>query len=269
MAVVEAVETEALRACPACDHAGTRELREYSQDQWRVVSCDACNFVFLHNAPSYDRLKSELAWEKTFVSHAKRVKRQYPILTWLDQKTRWRLHMFRADENEEYRRMFPPGAVLDVGCGSTTRAPEPFTPYGVEISEALAADADKAMRLRGGQCVNAPAVEGVESLPSGHFSGVLLRSFLEHESQPARLLRAVHRVLRDDGVAFVKVPNYGSINRSVMGARWCGFRYPDHVNYFTLASLSGMARNTGFKLRLLNPLNLPLDDNIHVAMTKA
>jgi predicted SAM-dependent methyltransferase len=95
-----------------------------------------------------------------------------------------------------------------------------------------------------------------------------MRSFLEHEVQPQVLLNGVFRILQPDGVAFVKVPNYGGLNRRVMGRSWCGFRYPDHVNYFTLNSLRAMAFKAGFSLRLLNPLNLALDDNIHALLRK-
>lgn len=241
-------------------------MPHYSQGPWRVGACAACGFVYLRNAPAYERLTEEFAWEKTFDAHAARVKKEAPVLAWLDQSTRWRLHLFRPDEAEQFRRMFPTGKVLDVGCGSGNRVPEPFTPYGVEISAALAAQADALMQVRGGACVQAPAVEGVESLPAASFSGVLMRSFLEHEAQPQRLLNAVSRVLTPDGVAYVKVPNYGGVNRRVMGARWCGFRHPDHVNYFTLASLTRMVAAAGLYLTLLNPLNLAFDDNIHAAL---
>jgi hypothetical protein len=59
------------------------------------------------------------------------------------------------------------------------------------------------------------------------------------------------------------VPNFGSVNRLVTGPKWCGFRHPDHVNYFTVASLRRMAAESGMSLRLLNPIRLPLDDNIN------
>lgn len=257
------------RRCPLCEADASRALGEYSHDRWRVVACQDCDFVYLRNTPVYERLSSELAWEKTFESHAKRVKKTYPLLTWIDQKTRWRLHLARPSEDSLYLKLFPQGRVLDVGCGSDSRAPAPLIPFGVEISAALAARADAVMRARGGACVHAPAVEGVATFPDGHFSGVLMRSFLEHEAQPFALLRETARVLAPGGVAYVKVPNYGGLNRRVMGGRWCGFRYPDHVNYFSLESLKAMAMKAGFRMRLLNPINHPLDDNLHAALTLA
>ena len=64
----------------------------------------------------------------------------------------------------------------------------------------------------------------------------------------------------------VRVPNYGSLNRRMLGAKWCGFRYPDHV-YFTTKSLGAMAGDCGLKLKLLNPIRLPLDDNINAVLS--
>jgi hypothetical protein len=73
----------------------------------------------------------------------------------------------------------------------------------------------------------------------------------------------------DDGAIYVRVPNYGGINRRILGPKWSGFRYPDHVNYFTLASLRRMAADCGLKVRLLKPFVLPVDDNINAVLTKA
>lgn len=82
------------------------------------------------------------------------------------------------------------------------------------------------------------------------------------------LLASVHMVLRDDGIIFVRVPNYASLNRMVRGGQWCGFRYPDHVNYFTPYTLSRMAGDSGFHMDLLNALKIAIDDNIKAVLTK-
>ncbi len=43
--------------------------------------------------------------------------------------------------------------------------------------------------------------------------------------EPRPVLRELYRTLAPGGVAIVKVPNFGSLNRVIMGSRWCGFRY--------------------------------------------
>ncbi len=56
-------------------------------------------------------------------------------------------------------------------------------------------------------------------------------------------------------------------NRRLLEAKWCGFRYPDHVNYFTTQSLRSITGDCGVRLKLLN-LCLPLDDNINAVLKR-
>jgi SAM-dependent methyltransferase len=257
------------RGCPQCEAHGARPLPQYSQAPWRIVECRDCGFVYLKDAPDYSRLVREFAFEKTREDETQRRKARSPVLFWLEHATRWRLALSTRNKFDRYRRWFAPGRVLDVGCGGHVTIPEPYIPFGIEVSEELARMANVEMARRGGRVVNAPAIEGIAEFPSGYFSGVVLQSFLEHELRPKALLWQVARVLADGGAAYVRVPNYGSLNRRVMGARWCGFRHPDHVNYFTVSSLRRMARDCGLRLKLIELLSLPCGDNIKAVLSKA
>ncbi len=70
------------------------------------------------------------------------------------------------------------------------------------------------------------------------------------------------RKLRKGGIAVIKVPNFGSVNRMVRGPKWCGIRLPDHVNYFTRDSLTKLADQAGFDIHFPFLLSLPTDDNV-------
>lgn len=90
-----------------------------------------------------------------------------------------------------------------------------------------------------------------------------MRSFLEHELHSRALLAEVARVLAPGGATIVKVPNHGSANRLVMGPRWCGFRSPGHVNYFTPRTLQGMVEQAGLAVVRFGPTDrFPLGDNM-------
>jgi SAM-dependent methyltransferase len=262
MAAVEGVA----RDCPRCGASAFRALSAYSSPPWQIVECSACGFVFLRNPPDYKHLVSAFAWEKTRVAEVERRKTQSPVRMWLDRMTRWRAGLYSPGIAGRLQRLFSQGRVLDVGCGSGKKVPEPFVPFGVEISEELSRAADVHMRSRGGRAIHAPAVDGVKEFPDRYFSGILLRSFLEHEKQLKALLAECSRVLAPGGAVYVRVPNYGSVNRRLLGGKWCGFRYPDHVNYFTTTSLGAMAGDCGLALELLNPIRLPLDDNINAVL---
>ncbi len=155
---------------------------------------------------------------------------------------------------------------LEIGCGRSTRIASGPKPYGIEISEALARQANPAFAARAGKVIHAPAVEGLAQLPDRFFDAVLMRSYLEHEAQPRLVLNETRLTLKTGGIVYVRVPTYGSLNRRVMGSKWCGFRFPDHVNYFTSKHLKRLAASCGFNYRRINWLS-PFDDNLIVEFT--
>jgi SAM-dependent methyltransferase len=257
------------RDCPLCGSQQSVPLPSYSTEAWHIARCAPCGFVYLKNAPDYDRLVSELAWEKSHPAAAAARKAKTPLLSWVGAKTRWRISLLSPDLAMLLRQTFPPGRVLDVGCGDGQTVPEPFVPFGIELSEALAQQAHIRMAARGGRTIHAPATTAIAQFPDAHFSGVILHGFIEHEKNPKPLLHEVRRVLADNGAVYVRTPNYASINRRVMGENWCGFRLPDHVNYFTPATLRKMTAECGFALELLSALRLPFDDSMKAVLRKA
>lgn len=251
------------RECPACLRQNEKPLPKYSRDGWRMVQCADCDQVYLNEAPVYEALSEDLAWSKQFAKEAVRRKQKDPIVQWLDTKTRWRLHMFREDEWAYIGERVDSGRVLDVGCGPVNRIPEKFTPFGIEIEKETAAIAHEKMSQRGGRAVHAPALEGLSAFEDGFFNGIIMRSYLEHEAQPRAVLEACFRKLAPGGVIYVKVPNFGTLNRRVRGQEWCGLRYPDHLNQFTIPGLKRLAEGLGYRFELKNRLTQLTNDNLH------
>lgn len=254
------------RPCPVCGVVddGAAPL-PYGRDGWDVVACRGCGFAHVPVVPETEALIETLAWETQYVAEGARRKARQPLLQWLDAKTRWRLRLFPRTEGVDLINAGAPGGpALDLGCGTGSnlaRFADRFAPHGIEISKALAAQADAYARARGGYVVHAAALDGLAAFPDGFFTGALLRSYLEHDWQAREVLEALHAKMAPGGLAAVKVPNYGSWNRRVMGKRWCGFRLPDHVNYFDPGSLRRLAEDAGFTVRISPRHAMPLDDN--------
>lgn len=198
----------------------------------------------------------------------KRRKQKAPIVAGIDQKTRWRLHMFRDDEWRYINDKIPSGHVLDVGCGRKNHVPEEFNPYGIEIEKAAAEACQLEMAERGGYVVHAPALDGLSQFEDGFFDGMIMRSYLEHEMNPREVLEQAHKKLRTGGVIYVKVPNFGTINRMVRGVDWCGVRFPDHLNYFDVKSMRSLAESVGFRFDLKNWATRLTNDNMHTFLTR-
>jgi SAM-dependent methyltransferase len=209
--------------------------------------------VYLENPVEYTALAGEMAWEKTFAAEAETRRQGHPILYRVARapKALWQ-RLLRRDKLVSWvRRFCAPGPVLDVGCAgghTLERLPPQFVPYGIEISAELSRLAHERFAPRGGRVVQGDALSALHQFDAGFFTGVIMTSFLEHEREPRAVLAATARVMRPDSRLIVKVPNFASWNRAVRGARWCGFRFPDHVNYFTPTRLATLLASSGFRV---------------------
>lgn len=230
------------------------------------MRCAECDLTYLRNPVEYDALQEDFAWEKTYVE--KSAKGGSTSLSPLIRKMRARLGFQHKPKTDKFRTWFHDGHVLDIGCGLGERIVPPMTPYGIELSNSLQAEADTIMRKRGGYCLHGAGAEAIGNFNEAQFDGILMNSYLEHETDVMGVLKGAHRALKDGGAVYVRVPNFGSLNRRVIGANWCGFRYPDHVNYFTLTTLKSTVARAGFALELINGKRLMVDDNIQALLRK-
>lgn len=259
------------RTCPLCSETRYRELR-FRRDPWRTVQCTACEFVYVPEVPDYAEVATTFEWSQSFAAEAQRRRRASPVLARLDAMTRVRTRLFgRRNPMQDVRRHLSGGRVVDLGCGNGSylaSAGAGFKLYGIDISPALTEQADALFREHGGYAVCAPCSEGLRRFEPGFFDAAILRSYLEHEPDPSGVLSSLYAALRPGGIAVVKVPNFASWNRRLRGEKWCGFRFPDHVNHFTPASLSALAARHGYAVSMRWTDRLPTDDNMWAVLRR-
>lgn len=258
----------------------------YSSGEWRVVECLETGMVFLENPPEYSQLVEEFAWEKTYEEEKARRRSEEPVIAFasglsktvrqsMQKRERIERVAFRIlnrilDEKESVEAI----TMIDVGCGTgeklckissyfQERRGVEVSPIGIEISSQLAKETNERLGKLGGRCIHSAAIEGLESLPDDSADLVIFCSYLEHEIQPLEVLQAVSSKLKKGGYVIIKVPNFGCWNRVFRQKQWCGFRYPDHVNYFTPRTLTRMIESSGLKLWKMNFYDrLPTNDNV-------
>jgi DNA-binding response OmpR family regulator/SAM-dependent methyltransferase len=261
------------RNCPLCRRNNDRAAASgHSHGPWVVKQCPDCGFVYIENAPQYESQFEMMAWERTTKIEQERRAELRPLSYNASKRSRVRLQLLPKRTMRGYiAAQIDSGNVLDLGCGggqAMESFPPSFRPFGIEISSEAAATADHAFRARGGYVINSACVDGLRGFPDGFFAAASLRSYLEHEADPLPVLENLRRVLAPFGFAVVKVPNYGSLNRRVMGRGWCGFRYPEHLNYFTPKTLRTMAARAGYEIGFGLSGRLPTSDNMWAVLTK-
>jgi SAM-dependent methyltransferase len=280
------------RLCPILGRPTEVEETEFSRGEWRLVRCRQTGLVFLPDPPPYLALEEDFAWERTHAAEVQRRLADEPVFARLSRVWKGARHRMLPSRNriaelalglvrrrrlDEDRLADRPVAALDLGCAGGDRMVDlcdrfqakgiTVVPIGLEISRALATQAAAIFEPRGGRVMQSSAVDGAQRLDDGSLDLVLMSSFLEHEAQPLELLRRLHRKLRPNGAVILKVPNFACWNRAIRGGKWCGFRYPDHVNYFTPATVARLAAEGGYAV--LRPSfgdRLPLSDNMYASL---
>lgn len=262
--------------CPLCASDNTAQPSlPYSVPPWSLKQCASCGMVYLENPPAYEALEDELAWEKTFTAEQDERRQRSPVLYAAGRAPKAALQRLTRRNKllKLVTQYFEPGRILDVGCagGHTLSAlPQQYIPFGIEISAELSAIASQAFTPRGGAVVRADALSGLSKFPDLYFTGLIMTSFLEHDSRAKETLAAARRVMHFGAHLIVKVPNYASWNRRIRGDRWCGFRFPDHVNYFTPQTLKTMLTDAGLQIVRFSLLDhLPTSDNMWLVARKA
>ena len=263
------------RLCPLCgtDNAKVKPS-VYSRDEWIIKMCAKCKLVYLENPPAYEELEETYAWEKTSHQAAEeKRKKESALRRGVRVIERYKDRLIRRDKLIDLANLyFPAGPVIDVGCGGgevMARLDKKYIPSGIEVSKQLSNRAQKIAEARGGRVFCGNALLGLDTFEKDFFNAAIMSAYFEHESAPREVLQKILRILGPGAPLVIKVPNYGSFNRMVSQKKWCGFRYPDHVNYWTPKTLKKIIRDTGFEIVRFNSWDrLPISDNMWLIARK-
>jgi SAM-dependent methyltransferase len=136
------------------------------------------------------------------------------------------------------------GRVLDVGCGNgdflATLARRGWHVSGTDLS-AVACD---QARGKGIVTHEGPLTEA--NLPATDFDVITLWHVLEHLPDPTVELAEARRLLRDDGLLVLEVPNSGTPTFRLCGKDWVCLDVPRHLQHFTPPTLQQLLRQAGF-----------------------
>ncbi|MDF2956151.1 MAG: 2-polyprenyl-3-methyl-5-hydroxy-6-metoxy-1 [Candidatus Alkanophagales archaeon MCA70_species_2] len=158
--------------------------------------------------------------------------------------------------------------VLDVGCGDgyvSSILVGDNEVFGLDIAESAIEEA----RRRGIKAV----VSNLESIPfpDKSFDVILALDILEHLFDPIRVLREAGRVLKDDGILLVSVPNAANIYSRIIflltgelmdaaeisERRTPEFLFSEHIRFFSANKIRKVLQLTGFKTTTFRPYLQP------------
>lgn len=236
--------------CDICRNNNTELLFESKDRQFNlpgrfdVVRCRKCGLVYLPLAPS----KSEISlyYPSNYGPH------QAPIvdITNSPRMRIWRkyIKLFGGDAFSEVFSLenMPKGKVLDIGCGKGEYLKElqikNWETYGIDISPSAAKECKKyGLKIFVGELIEA-------TFPDGHFDAITMRHSIEHMHQPSEVLMEIHRILKDNGILLIEVPNINSIEAKIFKEHWYQIDCPRHIYHFSPKTIKLLLNNNGFRM---------------------
>jgi SAM-dependent methyltransferase len=240
-------------------------LHRVTDEPYSIVRCEACGFLYLSPRPAEHEIGR--FYPETYYAPPAPPRRFSGIKRWVMEdyygyppsKPRGFLESIRKvllypemlRRRVTGRRILPwvgGGKLLDVGCGhgvsAAMLAQQGWDVYGLDFSQVAAGH---ARALLGGDRVHVGDLYSAK-YPDRLFDVVLMSHSLEHLYHPKRVLAEVRRILKDQGVLMVAVPNAASWEASLCGRWWGPWDPPRHLYHFTRESLTRLLRQTGFSV---------------------
>jgi SAM-dependent methyltransferase len=229
--------------------------------------CPDCNAIFiqpwLNNTElaqfypeSYGRFRYSRSLAKNKVRYWRRFVLEnyygYPATsvrksTKITRFAAWLLSFVTAKRTIPYRGT---GRILDVGCGGGSylyRLKQlGWEAYGVEPN---VTGAQQAQRL--GLDVRCGMLEDAK-FENKFFDVIRLDNVLEHLLDPVRVLREIHRILKEDGLVYLIVPNTRSLVFWLFQENWYALDSPRHVISYSPKTLDVLCQGSGFKIAHIN-----------------
>jgi hypothetical protein len=86
---------------------------------------------------------------------------------------------------------------------------------------------------------------------------------LEHVHQLHEYIKQLKNLIKPDGVIFIAVPNYQSLDAKFYGAHWAAYDVPRHLYHFSPKSMEHLVSLHGLKIKAHKPMWF---DSFYVSM---
>jgi len=170
--------------------------------------------------------------------------------SYLERKEKIKLwQRFAKSSISRIKKYKKEGRLLDVGCNLGIFVKEAqkagFDAYGIDPSRYAIKEGEKLFRLSGKLLHGSLTTI---SFPENYFDIVTLIHSLEHIHNLNFVLKKIYSILKKDGILLIEVPNFNSLWRKLLGERWYGFYFQQHVWQFTSKSLQSILKRHKFSI---------------------
>lgn len=256
---VEQNNMEVLRNCKIC---GSTEFTTYlecsdfffTKEKFILVSCNTCGFVFINPRPETEKLQYYYHSDE-YISHSGNKKGlvnsiYLKIRNYTHHK---KLHLVEKRSNGKN--------ILDIGCGSGELLKlfkdNKWEVLGVEPNTNARNFAITSLRIK---VIDEPELS---SIPSQSMNVITMWHVLEHVSDLNLRMSELKRIIKNDGVIIIAVPNYRSYDASYYGKYWAAYDVPRHLYHFSQDTMKKLLLKHQFEIIDIKPMKF---DSYYVSM---
>ena len=242
---------EDLNECPLCTNTSLNhhlKVRDYlvSLEQFNLVKCSNCSFIFTNPRPSLEEI-SGFYQSEDYISHSDKKNSLMDQLYFLarnlmfHQKLKWL---------KKYAQKSEP--LLDFGCGTGSfiqfLSKRNWDAWGVEPGDSARQIAIQSNPNR--------VFKSMDHMSVQSFGTITLWHVLEHLHRLNHDLDKIQRALKPDGRLLIAVPNCNSLDASYYDRHWAGYDVPRHLFHFTPETINKLASDHGMQVVKIFPLIL-------------
>ncbi|WP_029904239.1 class I SAM-dependent methyltransferase [Prevotella sp. 10(H)] len=249
------------RICPVCgstDFIPFLSCKDYlaTEEVFDIELCNSCGFAITQDFPSEDEI-GRYYDAPEYVSHSDTQKGIINILYhWarrLALKSKSKIVMRYASKKT--------GKLLDIGSGTgyflNRMKSLKWIVTGIEKSEAACKYAKSKFDI---DCQHSEYLYDISEKTK---DVITMWHVLEHLEHLNRVMEHLGKILKDDGIAVIALPNKDSFDAAHYKQYWAAYDVPRHLWHFSPADFEHLARRHHFELIDIRPMYL---DAFYISM---
>ncbi len=250
---------EKLEQCPVCgseDKEKHLSLKDYflSGEDFSIDRCKECGFLFTNPRPYAEKLGDYYKSDE-YISHSNTnkglVSRAYKAVRSITLKQKFKVVSRRKSS----------GRILDIGSG-TGELLNFFRQKGWEV-QGVEPDADARSFARSQYNLPVEDEEFLDKIPDNSFDVISMWHVLEHVPNLNARIETLSRILKDDGIIVIAVPNPESFDANYYGKFWAAFDVPRHLYHFRKQDIKNLFDKRNFRIHQVLPMKF---DSFYVSL---
>ncbi len=240
---------EQLEQCPCCQSkqitpGDTISDFFLTNESFHLSKCLNCSFEFTNPRPSIKEIGRYYQSENYISHHSTNTSLFHQLYRLI------RNYMFGKKMGyirTYFRKPYNEISLMDYGAASGD-----FLAYCIaqNIKKTIGIEQDASCRKAAADTHGIPlkSPEELGALPQNSLDVITLWHVLEHIHNVDEVIALFHKLLDENGILAIAVPNINCLDRKIYGSYWAAYDVPRHIYHFNTTTISILMQRLGFTL---------------------